>query len=129
MKRKTPQEKKALSYAKDRRNTYGENDKSSRKNIPRSRSLPHRANRRGARQALRPAADDAAALPVDQVEDGLKHRFPRRWRKTPDEPLGAVLERRVTEQADRGRIPEALAAEKLERIRRRFTSGGFPGRY
>lgn len=31
---KTPQDKKALSYAKDRRNTYGENDKSSRKAIP-----------------------------------------------------------------------------------------------
>jgi hypothetical protein len=66
---------------------------------------------------------------VDLVEDGLKHRSPRRWHKTPDEPLGAVLERRLAEQADRGRIPEALAAEKLERIRRHFTSGGFPGRY
>jgi hypothetical protein len=30
---KTPQEKKHLSYAKDRRNTYGENSKSSRKAI------------------------------------------------------------------------------------------------
>lgn len=29
-----PQEKKALSYARDRRNGYGENDKSSRKAIP-----------------------------------------------------------------------------------------------
>ena len=33
--RRSPQEKKALSYARDCRNVYGENDKSSRKNIPR----------------------------------------------------------------------------------------------
>lgn len=33
MKQKTPQEKKALSYAKDCRNTYGESDKGSRKTI------------------------------------------------------------------------------------------------
>jgi hypothetical protein len=30
MVRRSPQDKKALSYAKDRRNVYGENDKSSR---------------------------------------------------------------------------------------------------
>jgi len=36
MNRKTPQQKKAESYANDRRNTYGENDKASRKAIPRN---------------------------------------------------------------------------------------------
>jgi len=35
--RKTPQEKKQLSYDRDRRSIYGENDKSSRKNIPLSK--------------------------------------------------------------------------------------------
>ena len=35
--RSSPQEKKRLSYAKDRRNDYGENDKSSRKNIRRNK--------------------------------------------------------------------------------------------
>ncbi len=38
MARRTPQEKKALSYVKDRRNDYGENDKSSRKNIRREQA-------------------------------------------------------------------------------------------
>ncbi len=52
MRRKTPQEKKKYSYAKDRRNAYGENDKSSRKNIPRRKKAPHRANRRRAGQIL-----------------------------------------------------------------------------
>lgn len=36
MTRRDPQEKKALSYAKDRRNDYGENDKGSRKGIRRT---------------------------------------------------------------------------------------------
>jgi hypothetical protein len=42
--RRSPQEKKALSYAKDRRNDYGENDKSSRKNIPPNQTGPERAH-------------------------------------------------------------------------------------
>ncbi|MFD9407178.1 hypothetical protein ACFWBN_09205 [Streptomyces sp. NPDC059989] len=37
MRQRSPQEKKRLSYLKDRRNVYGENQKSSRRNIPRSR--------------------------------------------------------------------------------------------
>ena len=47
MARKSPQEKKALSYAKDRRNNYGENDKSSRRNIRRNKQTPERAAGRG----------------------------------------------------------------------------------
>lgn len=39
--RRSPQEKKALSYARDRRNVYGENDKSSRKNIRRNKRSPN----------------------------------------------------------------------------------------
>jgi hypothetical protein len=45
MARKSPQVKKALNYAKDRRNDYGENDKSSRKNIRRNKRTPNRADR------------------------------------------------------------------------------------
>jgi hypothetical protein len=43
---KTPQEKKKLSYMKDRRNTYGENGKSSRKSIRLSKALNEPATRR-----------------------------------------------------------------------------------
>jgi hypothetical protein len=35
--KKSPQQKKAESLKKDRRNAYGENSKSSRKNIPRAK--------------------------------------------------------------------------------------------
>jgi hypothetical protein len=44
--KKSPPEKKADSYKKDRRNTYGENSKSSRKNIPLAKAREHREARR-----------------------------------------------------------------------------------
>jgi hypothetical protein len=37
--RRSPQEKKRLSYLKDGRNVYGENDKASRKNLPKKKKL------------------------------------------------------------------------------------------
>ncbi len=42
---KTPQEKKRLSYAKDRRYTFGENNKASRKGIPVAKARANRAVR------------------------------------------------------------------------------------
>jgi hypothetical protein len=53
--KKTPQEKKRLSYLKDRRDEYGENDKSSRKNLPRSKAFARRSNRARESLALRVA--------------------------------------------------------------------------
>lgn len=54
--RRSPQEKKLLSYRRDRRNAYGGNAKSSRRNIPLSKRLPHRANRNAVQRILRAAA-------------------------------------------------------------------------
>ncbi len=68
-KRRSPQEKKRLSYSRDRRNYYGENDKSSRKNIARHKRRRHRAERHSVRQHLAaagPAGEDAGALVQDR---------------------------------------------------------------
>ncbi len=48
----TPQEKKALSYAFERRDTYGENNKSSRKNVARRKTSTNRKYRHTVRQKL-----------------------------------------------------------------------------
>ncbi|WP_062429924.1 hypothetical protein [Herbidospora daliensis] len=78
MGRKTPQEKKRLSYAKDRRNDYGENDKSSR-----NKRYPHRTNRHCDRQIL-------------VAEPGrLYLKRPKSWRKCADIPLGEYLRMRI----------------------------------
>ncbi|MEU6674176.1 hypothetical protein [Streptomyces sp. NPDC046925] len=103
MRRMSPQEKKRLSYRRDRRNVYGENDKSSRKSIRRNKRATKSANRRLERLALaqgaclRGIADaDAGA---DVIERGLARRWPKSWKKFPDAPLGEVvanaLERRA----------------------------------
>lgn len=87
MVRRSPQEKKALSYARDRRNCYGENDKSSRKNIP----LRNRVDRR--REGVFIGAVGAVDLvAAEQCEiDMLAKGRPSYWRKRPDLPLGEVV--------------------------------------
>lgn len=90
---KSPQEKKALSYAKDRRNGYGENDKSSRKAIPARKAEANRKVRRKARQTadvLDFCDEETAAL----AESSLRHDLERLggWKKTPDVPLSDFVE-------------------------------------
>ncbi|MEU8899464.1 hypothetical protein [Nocardia sp. NPDC048505] len=89
--RKTPQEKKRLSYAKDRRNDYGENDKSSRKNIPRSRALAHRANRHFDAQALTRSVGPVDAEGADHTEQRVRTHRRRIFRKRADTPLGEYV--------------------------------------
>ena len=81
---RTPQEKKALSYKKDCRNTYGENDKSSRKAIRTNKTYSIRKERRKL---------DAATL--DDANDRGFAQTPRRnkraWKKASDTPLGKIV--------------------------------------
>ena len=79
--RRTPQEKKRLSYERDGRNSYWftANDKASRKAIRRNKVAASRAVRRTAKRAASGEPEDEAALDV-----AMKGR----WRKVPDQPLG-----------------------------------------
>lgn len=95
---KTPQEKKRLSLGKDRRNCYGENDKSSRKNIPRAKARANRANRRADAVALSGAIGVPDETLDAAAEDAVRGRRRKVWRKVPDESLGQRLERRETGQ-------------------------------
>lgn len=103
MDRLSPQQKKQLSYDNDRRNTYGENDKASRKAIRRNKRRVNRANRHRDRQTLA----QSTALPVagddDTTDDRLHARRPKRWRKSPDETLRQVVARRLRRRAQAGR--------------------------
>ena len=86
---RSPGEKKALSYAKDRRNCYGENDKASRKAIPLRKAKSHRADRRkaaGALAAYETLGEEAAALTENALVKDVG-RF-KRWQKAPDRTLG-----------------------------------------
>jgi hypothetical protein len=92
MARRSPQEKKQLSYERDRRNVYGENDKSSRKAIPFRKRAVNKANRHADHQILLTAAGVPDSAVEEQVDDRLRGRLRKRWRKQPDRPLGEVLE-------------------------------------
>jgi hypothetical protein len=89
---RSPSEKKKLSYAKDRRNVYGENDKASRKLIPKRKAEESRKNRRKISQSLSavPQLDEAT---IDLVESSARNDVDRigGWRKSPDQPLGEYL--------------------------------------
>jgi hypothetical protein len=99
MARRSPQEKKALSYAKDRRNDYGENDKSSRKNIRRNKRTPNRADRHREHQVLA----SATGIRIDEVAEQAEAKLlakksmwmTKRWRKHRDAPLAAIVEYRL----------------------------------
>lgn len=92
--RLTPQRKKAYSYAQDGRNTYGENAKSSRKNIPLRKRLVNKANRHADRQLLSEATGAPDLDTAEAAEQRAQGRRPRTWRKVPDQRLGAYLARR-----------------------------------
>ena len=93
---KTPREKKLASLALDRSNVCGENDKASRKLIPRRKQEGHQAIRRAARQPLLHLAKESgeeelvnAQFDVQTAEVAEKRKA---FKKRKDEPLGLVLE-------------------------------------
>jgi hypothetical protein len=92
--RRSPQEDKAVSYARDRRYAYGNNAHAARKAVPRRKRWVNKANRHAERQFLAEAAGMADAVRAEEVEGRLRGRRPKRWRKSPGMTLGRSLELR-----------------------------------
>jgi len=122
MKRKTPQEKKALSYAKDRRNAYGESDKGSRKSIRRNKTFPSRAYRKAVNDILQGAVGEIDLAKAESVDVKAKEIKRRKWKKYPDKPLGEIvasrLERREShagkDKTTRKKVRDFIANVKIE---------------
>lgn len=95
----TPQEKKRLSYAKDRRNVYGEHDKGSRKTIRANKLHQRRVERRAQNGAIASVVDVVTPDELSAMENAVKATPPRRWRKVPDQPLGEVVPSRLASRA------------------------------
>lgn len=120
MRRKTPQEKKALSYAKDCRNTYGENDKSSRKNIPLRKAKVNRGYRKKVNQVLREAKGNVDLEKFDLVESAARNIKRDYWKKCADEPLGEVVERKLERRekhAGNGKTARKKVREFLRKLK------------
>lgn len=99
MKKRTPQEKKMLSYERDRRNVYGRSPHASRKAIPLNKALRNRANRHFENQHV----DYHGPVPgedlTDELESLLLKRAPKEWEKYPDAPLGEVIAKKSKDRA------------------------------
>lgn len=113
MQRKTPQEKKALSYAKDRRNDYGENDKSSRKNIPLRKAKQNRVFRKNVNQILHEAKEISGSENLEILENKVLSVRKGNWKKSPDTALGEFLERKL----EREKIREKRGKTTRKKIR------------
>lgn len=92
-----PYEKKQKSLQKDCRNTYGENDKSSRKAISQNKARQHRAERKAGKQPLQ----SVCFLSGEQLDEvgfySLVKSHQNRlqgFKKWSDEPLGVILKRK-----------------------------------
>jgi hypothetical protein len=96
---KSPNEKKALSLKRDRRNTYGENPAASRKGIMRGKQRSHMGERRAVSQILSHLREGAGESDADEADVRAKTKLVERkhkaFKKSPDSPLGVVIKRKL----------------------------------
>lgn len=95
---KSPQDKKSASLDRDRRNNYGENDKASRKAIPRNKQIGRQAERRAANRPVSALKgnieDDVANAAEMQSRAQIVLQKRNGFRKRPDIPLRDILARK-----------------------------------
>ncbi len=99
---KSPQDKKRASLELDRRNSYGENDKASRKNIPLAKASSIRAERRAVQQTIVSivSSEDPVAVECSAREVGLL-KTRAKFIKSPDSSLQKALEGKRDRRAKR----------------------------
>lgn len=105
----TPQEKKAHSLKHDCRNTYGENDKASRRRVPQRKAEEHRRIRRKHTQdvaMLERLPEEQAVLLENAARTDLHRKGG--WKKCAGTPLGDLVTN----------IKEARAEQTGSKVRR-----------
>jgi len=105
---KNPEQKKNLSLKRDRRNVFGENSKSSRKNIAMGKQRRQMNERRGIAQLLGVLTghvdDDAASDAELRVKLTIAHSKNRGFQKHPDKPLGDAIQRKLEKRRRKGML-------------------------
>src|ERR1700736_6397777 len=102
---KSPQAKKELSLELDRRNVNSANSKANRKAIPRRKQIDRHKERHAVGQILagvgsQPSQDDAIAAELD-AKIARDVARTKRFHKSPDAPLGTIVERKLSERRAR----------------------------
>jgi hypothetical protein len=110
--------RKEQSLKHDRRNTYGENDKSSRKSIHRRKQWANQSYRRAVRQSLR--------SPDPGMAEDCACKVPRaRWKKWPDQSLGDVLRRDLIREIENILREVPADSPLLSRLEQRLVEDGW----
>ncbi|MBK8477133.1 MAG: hypothetical protein IPL39_12795 [Opitutaceae bacterium] len=87
----TPQEKKGLSYEKDRRNRFGQHAKAARKLIPLRKAKARRVSRHTASRIAAVALTDKDGSAVEKAEGRASAANRARWAKDPDSTLAEAI--------------------------------------
>lgn len=103
---RTPQEKKALSLARDRRNGYGERGANSRFVVARHKAKDLRRIRRLENQPLATLALENATSEEAWAEAQLQAvaHAPRKWKKSPDRTLRQHIEGKLARRAETTKV-------------------------
>lgn len=112
VRRRSPQEKKIASYQKDGRNTYGENDKSSRRAVRFRKAWVNRTYRSAVNQELK-------GVDVERTTDAVAEVQRKKWKKHPDRPLGDVVERKARRRTETDQSPEPKPSQLRDEAKRR----------
>ncbi|OHV04289.1 hypothetical protein [Mycobacterium talmoniae] len=111
--RRSPQEKKRLSYDRDCRNCYGENDKSSRKAIRFHKRRVNKTNRHHDRQALQRSTGPRQPDTEDLTEQRLHARKRKKWQKGADAPLGGYVNVKLRRRRGESRYDDSTWNQRV----------------
>ena len=101
---RTPQEKKLLSYEKDRRNGYGESDKGSRKSIRFRKRWVNQTYRSSVKQIVGQAISVESVDKqteqdrLERVDQKVKSHQRKFWKKSPDISLKEYIRRQLAKR-------------------------------
>jgi hypothetical protein len=96
---KSPRQKKVASLSRDRRNVYGENDKATRKNLPRKKARINRAFRHEVHQGLRVDGAPVEKLALEELDQEVGAVRRKKFKKQPDLPLVEFIDRQREKRA------------------------------
>ena len=102
---KSPRQKKVASLSRDRRGVHGENDKATRRNLPRKKARLNRAFRHEVHEGLRVDGAPVQTLQLEELDASVSAVRRKKFKKVPDLPLIEYIDR----QRERRALPPLRA--------------------
>jgi hypothetical protein len=115
--KRSPQEKKSLSYVKDRRNGVAEMRSIAHRAISKRKTLANQAFRSASRGVL--TKELRAHTDLADIDEHVARTGSMSWRKIPDMPLASYLESKIESRPSRGKSSKASRSATLSTARRK----------